>query len=349
MAETISLRCRIAALETELRLVKEQLAQSQSSTACLVSILGRQPQLAVQGRPDQELHTIRAQLDDTLQCNARLERLLAATRRARSTLETREETQIAMIEGECSEDLLAWSASEIGVRDGWATTEEKSGETVVSLVVEPAIDDVQVVCSEEKIGEMSVPVVIEPATHDDQIAYPEEKKDEVGTARPVHMRSYSREEVNHYDIQPAASLQYSLWAGPPSGPRWPTPQPRPYARRPYNSGYTMPSYEVTNSIHSKDPSLRRTVLVTKIPIGMLLSEVLDHLKSDRILVASFAGTAGMKTSPPVESNAAIVEFLDSEDAQMYVDTYAKDKMFEVMLVATPTRPLRRSRVDPGFN
>lgn len=254
-----------------------------------------------------------------------------------------------MIEGGEGEDLLTWSASEIGVRDGWATTEEKSGETSVSLVVEPATGDVKVVCSEEKSGETSVPMIVQPATTDDQIACSEEKKDEVDTARPVHMRSYSREEVNHYDIQPPAPLQHSQWAGPPSGPRWPTPQPRPYMRRPYNSGFVAPSYEVTNLIHSKDPSLRRTVLVTKIPIGMLLSEVLDHLKSDRILVASFAGTAGMKTCPPIESNAAIVEFLDNVDAQMYVDTYEKDKMFEVVLVATPTRPLRRSRVDSGFN
>lgn len=323
MADTIALHCRIAALETELRLVKEELATSQNGGTYLVSMLGRQSQLAVQAGPDHELQSVRARLEDALQCNSRLESMLASTQQENSLLETMEESPVTLTEEEVSGDLLSWNASEEGVRDGWASMDEKSGQKGIPVVVEPAVDNIQVERSDEK-------------------------KDEVGTAHSIHMRSYSREEVKHYDVQPTAPLQHSQWALPPPGPRWPLPQPRQYMRRPYNAGYISPSYEVTNSIHSKDPGLRRTVLVTKIPVGMLLSEVLDLLKSDRILEASFAGTAGMKTSPPIESNAAIVEFLDNEDAQMFVDFYAKHHIFELMLVETPTRPLRRARVDSGY-
>jgi hypothetical protein len=100
---------------------------------------------------------------------------------------------------------------------------------------------------------------------------------------------------------------------------------------------------------SRDVGLRRTVLVSNIRIGMILADVFAELVSDRILEAKFAGTAGMKTIPPIMTNAAIVEFLDNEDAQAYVDEYCKHEVFEVRLIASPTRPLRRSRVDSGYN
>ena len=117
---------------------------------------------------------------------------------------------------------------------------------------------------------------------------------------------------------------------------------------PYASS-TYQSYEVTHFPASKDIGLRRTVLVSNIPIGMTLADVFSQLQSDRILEAKFAGTAGMKTLPPIMTNAAIVEFLDNEDAQMYADVYAKHGVFEVRLVGSPTRPLRRARVDSGYN
>ena len=82
---------------------------------------------------------------------------------------------------------------------------------------------------------------------------------------------------------------------------------------------------------------------------MTLTDLFSELPSDRILEAKFAGTAGMKTLPPIMMNMAIVEFLDNEDAQMYVDVYAKHAVFDLKLIATPTRPLRRARVDSGYN
>jgi hypothetical protein len=418
MADTLPFRCRIAALETELRLVKEQLVQSQNGGQYLIGMLGHQPQLGIQVRHDQEIETIRAQLDDALQCNARLESLLATSHRARTILETRAERLAnadlralkraaveqwdagvegskrvhgsdgvgdvlavekrqanagvgaskradedsvkdvfeaevdAMIRGDEGEDLLSWASSEKGVRDGWAAMEEKTGDADVVAVLKPAVNGVQVKTSGEKKGSE----IQEPAVNGVQVETSDEKKDteiapEVGTARSVHIRSYSRENVKSYDIQPAAApLQHSQWSLP--GNRWPAQRPRPYARQPYQpyqAHAEIPNYNVTHSFYSTDPSLRRTVLVTNIPVGMVLSDVLDeHLKSDRILAAKFAGTAGMKTTPPIESNAAIIEFLDNGDAQMYVDVYAGHKVFGLMIVATPTRPLRRARVDSGY-
>jgi hypothetical protein len=403
MADAIALRCRIVALETELRLVKEQLVQSQNGGAYLVGMLGHQSQLGIKVRHDQEVETIRAQLDDALQCNARLESLLATSRRARSILETREgrlanldlralkrgdelersndvfeaemwepnagvggskradedsvkdvfEAEVdAMIRGDDGEDLLSWASSEKGVRDGWVAMEEKTADADVAGVQDPAVTEVQVETSgEKKDSEVQISAVDVA-----QVETLVEKKNaeiapEVGTARSVHIRSYSREDVKSYDIQPAAApLQHSQWGLP--GNRWPAQRPRPYARQPYQpyQPYAeIPNYNVTHSFHSSDPSLRRTVLVTNIPIGMALSDVLDeHLKSDRILTAKFAGTAGMKTTPPIESNAAIIEFLDNGDAQMFVDVCAGHKVFELMMVPTPTRPLRRARVDSGY-
>jgi hypothetical protein len=109
------------------------------------------------------------------------------------------------------------------------------------------------------------------------------------------------------------------------------------------------SYEVTHFPASKDIGLRRTVLVSNIPIGMTLADLFSELQSDRILVAKFAGTAGMKTLPPIMTNAAIVEFLDNEDAQAFVDVYSKHTVYDLKLIASPTRPLKRARVDSGYN
>jgi hypothetical protein len=115
------------------------------------------------------------------------------------------------------------------------------------------------------------------------------------------------------------------------------------------AGNSYLSYGVTHYPASKDVGLRRSVLISNIPIGMAVADVLLQLESDRIVEAKFAGTAGMKTLPPIMTNMAIVDFLDNEDAQMYVDVYAKHAMFDLKLIATPTRPLRRSRVDSGYN
>lgn len=360
MAETVSMHCRIVALETELDMVKTQLLEARNGTAYLVGMLGHQTPAATNIQGNQEMDSLRAQLDKALKCNAHLERLLAASRQARALLETRGGKHVngglrALERGDHSvhggdnsfvaqrpmsffggaefiDDLLGSideeSETEQGIRDGWAAIPVKrSNETVVeNKEPKPFPNGFKVAITQPDGGTGPAP--------QDAV--------ETGTARSIHIRSCSMEDVKQYDIPP---LSASQWANPPTGPRWPNPEPRPYARRQI---FPAPSYEVTHMLYSQNPQSRRTVLIENIPVGMTVAEVLNDLKSDRIIDARFAGTAGMKTVPPISTNAAYVEFLDYEDAKMFVDVYEKHKMFRVKLIDTPTRPLRRSGPEPGY-
>lgn len=361
MAETIAMSCRIVELETELRLVKGQLLEARNGTAYLVGMLGHQTQAVTSIRENQEMEKLRAQLDKALRCNAHLERLLATSRQARALLETKEDGHtngdmrvLGHAEGphydddsfvaqdsmrfsgvaECIDDLLGSiseeQSSEKGIRDGWTATPEKR------------TDESMVVAQETKPLTNGLKLAITQPDDRADSAIARREAVETGTARSVHIRSCSMEDVKQYDVQP---LSASQWASPSPARRWPDPEPRPYARRPM---FAPPSYEVTHSFHSPDIRLRRTVLIENIPIGMTFAEVLNDLKSDRIIDARFAGTAGMKTLPPIWSNMAYVEFLDHDDAQTFLDVYSKHQMFRLKLIQTPTRPLRRSGPDSGF-
>jgi len=408
MDDTISLRCHIAALETELRLVKEQHVQSQNSITYLITILGNQNKPAVQTTHDHEIESLRSQLENALQCKAQLERLITTSQWAKSTPapvsppETSEELQEtrvspAVVEGNVGVDLLgslseegdqemsqiqekvSCSVSEEGVHDGWAKIQRKIHENSENVSKEPAVRRVRILFHEHNrlagaacfIKDLEDPDqyakywVNYACQHQEHTAeewrsyyeaHIRPNRCETGTAQSVQMRSYSMDEVKQCDIPPAVQptaspvspLQHSKWAVPQPVAQWPTPQPRPHVRSPY-AGSSYQSYEVTHYPASKDVGLRRTVLVSNIPIGMTVADVLSQLESDRIVEAKFAGTAGMKTLPPIMSNMAIVEFLDNEDAQMYVDVYSRHAVFDLKLIATPTRPLRRSRVDSGYN
>jgi hypothetical protein len=404
MDDLISLHCRITALETELRLTKEKLIDSQNGTLYLVNLVDRNHRLVVQADQDQEIQTLRCQLDEALESNAQLRRMLATAEWSKKTLETgeeREETASSqVVEGDdLVGDLLgsiseeeeehdemskiqndsSCSVSEKGVRDGWANIKCKIDAKRVDIPKEPPIKRVRFLDHEHNrlagsacfINDLTDPVEYEgywidyATKHQDHTAeewkhYYESQirpsRFETGTAQPVHMHLYSKDDVKQYDIpmpvQPVpvdSPLQHSKWSSPQQPiSRWPAPQPREHIRSPY-AGNSYLSYEVMHLPASRDVGLRRTVLVSNIRIGMILADVFAELVSDRILEAKFAGTAGMKTIPPIMTNAAIVEFLDNEDAQAYVDEYCKHEVFEVRLIASPTRPLRRSRVDSGYN
>ncbi|KAK4561201.1 hypothetical protein LTR86_005156 [Recurvomyces mirabilis] len=76
MAQLLDLQCQNAALTTELRLVKQQLADTQIATAHLVGIIGKQQ---IQTQHDASDH-LRAQLQSTRAENVRLEGLLRQRR-----------------------------------------------------------------------------------------------------------------------------------------------------------------------------------------------------------------------------------------------------------------------------
>ena len=414
MDDIISLHSEIATLKTQLRLEKEKTIDSQNGTLYLVNLIGQTHKLVVETNQDQEIQTLRCQLDELQKSNAQLKRMFVTaqwTKEATGTSEGPQETTLspAVEEEDVVGDLLGsisgdeehdkmskiqdeadCSVSEVGVHDGWAKLRRESDkENVNPSTKEPAVKRVRFLDHEHNrlagtacfIDDLKDPVEYEEywieyaSKHPDHTAeewreYYESQirpsRYETGTAQSVHMHSYSMDEVKQYDIptavQPVDSslqhpqptqavdspLQNSKWSSPQPVSRWPKPSPRPPTKPP-SAGTTYLSYEVTHFPSSTDPSLRRTVLVSNIPIGLTLTDVFSELVSDRILEAKFAGTAGMKTLPPIMTNTAIVEFLDNEDAQMFVDGYARHEVFDVKLVASPTRPLRRARVDSGYN
>lgn len=401
MDDIITLRCRIAALETELRLEKEKHVDSQNGTLYLVSLIGQNHKLVLETEKDQEIQTLRYQLEEEREVNAHLKRLHTTGQWAKKTLETGEEPEETVTSPvvEQEDDLLGsvsgeegsremskiqdedtCSVSEKGVRDGWANIQRKIDERCTEPPKEPVIKRARFLDHEHNrlAGVACFIKDLEDTDEYDEYWFDyankheghtaEEWRDyyesqirparfETGTAQSVHMHSYSMNEVKQYDIpapvqQPVdSSLQHSKWASPQPVSRWPAPQPRPRMNTPYTgqTHLSYASYEVTHFPASKDIGLRRTVLVSNIPIGMTLADLFSELQSDRILVAKFAGTAGMKTLPPIMTNAAIVEFLDNEDAQAFVDVYSKHTVFDLKLIASPTRPLRRARVDSGYN
>jgi hypothetical protein len=406
MDDLISLHCRIAALETELRLTKEKLVDSRDGTLYLVDLVSQNHKLVLEMNQDQEIQTIRSQLDEALESNAQLKRMLATAEWAKEAIEKSEEREetvsqpivedqdgvgdlLGSISGEAEHEEMSkiqnessCSASEKGVRDSWANIQRKFDEKSMNAPKEPPIKRVRFLDHEHNrlagvacfIQDLNDPIEYDEYWLDYANNHPDHTAEEwrqyyesqirpcrfeTGTAQPVHMHSYSKDDVKQYEIptavQPAPvpvdslPLHHSKWTSTQQPiSRWPAPQPRSPMRSPY-AATTYLSYEVTHFPASKDIGLRRTVLVSNIPIGMTLADVFVELSSDRILEAKFAGTAGMKTMPPIMTNAAIVEFLDNEDAQAYVDEYGKHEVFEVRLIASPTRPLRRGRVDSGYN
>lgn len=403
MDDIIALHCRIAALETELRLEQEKLVNSQNGTLYLVSLVGQNHKLVLETSKDEEIQTLRYQLEEEREVNAHLKRLHTTSQWAKGTLETREEPEetvmspvvkekhaagdlLGSISGEEEQELSkiqdedTRSVSEKGVRDGWANIQRKIDVNCANAPKEPVIKRVRFLDHEHNRLAGVACFIKDLEDTDEYDEYwcdyankheghtAEEWREyyecqirparfETGTAQSVHMHSYSVDEVKQYDIpapvhQPVDSpLQHSKWASPQPVSRWPASQPRPYMNTPYAGQVHLSyaSYEVTHFPASKDIGLRRTVLVSNIPIGMTLVDLFSELESDRVLVAKFAGTAGMNTLPPIMTNAAVVEFLDNEDAQAFVDTYAKHAVFDLKLIASPTRPLRRARVDSGYN
>lgn len=113
--------------------------------------------------------------------------------------------------------------------------------------------------------------------------------------------------------------------------------------------------EVKNFLFSQvDPTDTRTVLISNIPPNIILAEVLDKVRGGKILSAVFLSSAGMKTTPPIETNAVMVTFLHSERAKEYVEVCSKHWIFfwstewdapckaTVSLIQTPSQCLHAS-------
>lgn len=120
---------------------------------------------------------------------------------------------------------------------------------------------------------------------------------------------------------------------------------------PYYFGPPRAVSDILFNITSTDSTLFRTVLISNIPITATLSEILSRVRGGKIVSANFLETAGMKTNPPTETNAAIIVFLGAQRAKAYVDFCKDNPIFfsctnrtaqvkaKVELVRTPSRPL----------
>ena len=101
----------------------------------------------------------------------------------------------------------------------------------------------------------------------------------------------------------------------------------------------------------KDKSHRRTVLISKVPANISLAEVLSRVRGGQIVSSVLLATAGMKTTPYMDTNAVMFQFLCAEDAERYVNHCAENPVrfqsgngdislqANVELVPTATRPL----------
>lgn len=183
---------------------------------------------------------------------------------------------------------------------------------------------------------------------------------ELRTARPVHIRSYSKEEVTQRDIPsrgssgnlsaPTESLSAQAQRSIPAQMKTSLEQSM-HAFDRFNDArwQGMVSY----SGNSPSPELRRTVCISNIAVGTTLIEVLDRVSGGRIIYSKYIDTAKMKTTPPMQGNTVLVEFFGSHNAQRYRDLCSKtpisfpladgtQQKAVVSLIATPTRPI------PGF-
>lgn len=177
---------------------------------------------------------------------------------------------------------------------------------------------------------------------------------EEGTARPIHIRSYSKEEVKRQEIsrhdskasvspaapqipvQPKNQLSDSMHA--PKDPA----VPRPKAPLPWQQF-------VSRNGGSPDPTLRRTILITNIPTSTALTTVLDNIQGGRLLRIRYVDTARMQTRPPIETNTVLIEFIANIDARRFCASYTKDPMTllsggkthtaNVTLIPTASKPI----------
>ncbi|KAI5358528.1 hypothetical protein Slin15195_G109760 [Septoria linicola] len=85
----------------------------------------------------------------------------------------------------------------------------------------------------------------------------------------------------------------------------------------------------------------RTVLISDIPIGTSLAEVLDHVRGGNVFSAICLDTAGMRTTPPLTTNCALVTFVDGRQARKSVKSHSTSRSypFTVKLLETVSRPI----------
>ena len=127
------------------------------------------------------------------------------------------------------------------------------------------------------------------------------------------------------------------------------PQITPISSRPLR----FPSFprevpQVLFNPNVKDSSHFRTILISKIASGITLAQVVSGIRGGRIVKAIFLQTKGMKTSPPMATNTAMIEFLNADEAATAIENSIRDSLvtlttknvqLEAQLLRTPTRQI----------
>ena len=101
---------------------------------------------------------------------------------------------------------------------------------------------------------------------------------------------------------------------------------------------------------SKNPSAFRTMLIYNIDARVTLARVVSAIRGGPIVKATFLETKGMKTIPPMTTNAAMIEFRDASAASAALDHWTENHFalqgcqsgvqpLTASILRTPTRQL----------
>ncbi|KAK3677796.1 hypothetical protein LTR78_002646 [Recurvomyces mirabilis] len=108
--------------------------------------------------------------------------------------------------------------------------------------------------------------------------------------------------------------------------------------------------QLLHSNFSHNPSTMRTAVISNIPPGASLADVLDMVRGGKIISAEYLPLSQMRTKPMMAMNAAVVTFLYADVAHAYAEFCRKNKVFlevkdgsepsriKVMHIKTPIRP-----------
>lgn len=122
----------------------------------------------------------------------------------------------------------------------------------------------------------------------------------------------------------------------------------PGAKGPYRPPHQDPSYiaypmeveELFATPAEGDRSPYRTVLISNIPAGTMLIDVLDSIKGGKIYSAVLLDTAGMRTTPPIDTNSALITFVFGRHARLAAESWSNPKFnTTAQLLRTISRPI----------
>jgi hypothetical protein len=96
----------------------------------------------------------------------------------------------------------------------------------------------------------------------------------------------------------------------------------------------------------------RTIVISGIPPNIILSSVLDAVRGGTVYKAEMLVTAGMRTTPPIETNSVMITFIHGRDAQNTAHEYTAERALSfsstegeapspatVQLITTVSRPI----------